>query len=102
MAAFAVLSGPATGGSGTYSYSATGLPAGLAMSATGFVSGMPTATAASAAFTVTTMDTYGGSQTTTSGCSISVAPGACRQRSVRGVRGVPWGRRFGDLLCVAS
>jgi hypothetical protein len=56
-------SAAATGGAGTLTYAATGLPAGLAISSTtGAISGTPTAVGTSK-FTVTAADAYGDSAT---------------------------------------
>jgi eukaryotic-like serine/threonine-protein kinase len=62
----------AAGGTGAYKWSATGLPAGLTMSAAGTISGTPTA-AATSTVTVTVTDSAAKPQTATASLSLSVA-----------------------------
>ena len=63
----------ATGGSGTYTWTATGLPAGLSItSATGEISGTPT-TAATSTVTVTVTDPSPPARTTSKSLSLVVA-----------------------------
>ena len=62
----------ASGGSGTDTWSATGLPAGLAMSATGTISGTPTATG-TYSVTVTVTDTASPAQTAMATLSLTVS-----------------------------
>ena len=62
----------ASGGTGTpYSYSATGLPAGITMSSTGIISGTPTVSG-TFSYTVTAKDKDG--HAGTSSCSVSINP----------------------------
>ena len=62
----------ASGGTGTgYTFTATGLPAGLTMSAGGTISGTPTASG-TFSYTVTVKDSAGNTGTTT--CSVAVSP----------------------------
>jgi choice-of-anchor A domain-containing protein len=62
----------ASGGTGTgYTFSATGLPAGLVMSASGTISGTPTVSG-TFSYTVTVKDSAG--NTGTINCSVTVAP----------------------------
>jgi Putative Ig domain len=64
----------ATGGTGTgYTFSATGLPAGLTMSSTGTISGTP-AVSGTSSYTVTITDSAG--NTGTVNCSVTVVPPA--------------------------
>jgi serine/threonine-protein kinase len=62
----------ATGGTAPYTYTATGLPAGLAMSAAGVISGTPTA-AATSSVTVTVTDSTATKQTATGAYSLTIA-----------------------------
>ncbi|MBZ5586435.1 MAG: putative Ig domain-containing protein, partial [Acidobacteriia bacterium] len=62
----------ATGGTGTgYTFSATGLPAGLTISSSGTISGTPTV---SGIFNYTVTVTDGGGHTGTVNCSVTVTP----------------------------
>ena len=61
----------ASGGGGSFSYTATGLPPGITLSPTGTLSGIPS-TAGSYTYEITTADTFG--QSVESSCSINVAP----------------------------
>jgi hypothetical protein len=63
----------ATGGTGTKTYSAPGLPGGLAIAATGTISGTPTA-AGTFTVTVTVKDTASPVQTATGTFTIVIAP----------------------------
>lgn len=63
-----------SGGSGTYTYTATGLVAGLSIDAsTGKVSGVPTATASSSSVTITATDSDGATGTYTGSLTIYAA-----------------------------
>jgi serine/threonine-protein kinase len=64
----------ATGGAGTFTYSASGLPAGLAMSTAGVISGTPAAVKAATLSTVTVTVTDTAGQTATGAYTITVAP----------------------------
>jgi hypothetical protein len=61
----------ATGGNGTYTFSATGLPAGLSMASTGTISGTPTVSG-TFSYTVTIKD--GAGNIGTVNCSVTVNP----------------------------
>jgi eukaryotic-like serine/threonine-protein kinase len=66
----------ATGGTGTKTYAATGLPAGLSIAAaTGTISGTPT-TAGTSTITVTVTDTASPAQTATGAFTLTVSPPA--------------------------
>jgi hypothetical protein len=56
----APMTTPATGGSGSYEYTATNLPSGLTMSLAGVISGTPDEVVTNATFTVTVTDTITG------------------------------------------
>ncbi len=71
--AIAPLTLTATGGTSPYAWSATGLPAGLAISEAGVVSGTPTATGASTV-TVTATDSTGASGSATFTFQVAAAP----------------------------
>ena len=64
---------PATGGSGSYTYTANTLPAGLAMSTSGAITGTPT-TAGTTNFTVTITDSLGGTGTQAESITINAVP----------------------------
>ncbi len=67
----------ASGGSTPYTWTATGLPAGMSINAgTGLISGTPT-TAASYSSTVTAKDTNGATGSATFGWTISTGSGGC-------------------------
>ena len=76
-----------TGGSGgPYTFSATGLPAGLVMSASGTISGTPTV---SGTFTYTVTITDSSGRTSTFTCSVSVnAPPSASCVAITAVQGV--------------
>ncbi|HLH18216.1 MAG TPA: putative Ig domain-containing protein [Bryobacteraceae bacterium] len=70
--AIAPVTMTATGGTGSgYTFSATGLPAGLSMAANGTISGTPTASG-TFSYTVTVTDSAG--HTGTFNCSVTIAP----------------------------
>jgi eukaryotic-like serine/threonine-protein kinase len=64
----------ASGGAGTFTYSAGGLPPGLAMSTAGVISGTPTTVKTSTTYTVTVTVTDTAGQTATGAYTITVAP----------------------------
>ena len=65
----------ATGGTGTLTWSATGLPAGLTMNASGVISGTPTATGTSSNVVVTVTDSATPPQTANKTYSITIGAG---------------------------
>ena len=84
----------ATGGSGTYSWGATGLPAGLSINGSnGVISGTPTATVANATVTVTASDTAVPPQSKSRVYTLTINPPptiastACRARRNSPIRG---------------
>ncbi len=69
--AIAPINAQATGGSGTgYAFTATGLPAGLSISATGQISGTPT-TAGSYSYTVNVTDSVGDTAAATGSITVN-------------------------------
>jgi hypothetical protein len=65
----------ATGGTGSYSWNATGLPAGMSInSGTGAISGTPTATVTNATVTVTATDTASPPQARSRNYSLTINP----------------------------
>jgi uncharacterized protein (TIGR03437 family) len=65
----------ASGGSGSYTWSASGLPAGLTISSAGQISGTPTATGTSSSVVVTATDsTAGATASTTFSITVTVQP----------------------------
>ncbi|GAA5189656.1 ExeM/NucH family extracellular endonuclease [Rugosimonospora acidiphila] len=72
--AIAALALSASGGTAPYTWTATGLPAGLTISSTGTVSGTPTA-AGSSSVTVTATDSTGASGSATFSFQVAGAPG---------------------------
>jgi hypothetical protein len=89
----------ATGGTGApYTFSATGLPAGVTISSGGTISGTPTVNG-SFNYTVTVKDKDG--NTGTKGCSVTVAPppvGSFRTQTQGGWGAKPSGNNPGALL----
>jgi hypothetical protein len=71
----------ATGGTGTYSFSATGLPTGITISAAGTISGTPTVSG-SFVYTVTVTDSKGNKGSSTCSITVGVSSNLC---------GLTWG-----------
>ncbi len=64
----------ASGGTGTLSWSATGLPSGLSISSSGSITGSPTVTGSAIPVTVTVTDAFGGTATKTFSLTVNAAP----------------------------
>ncbi|MES2179638.1 MAG: putative Ig domain-containing protein, partial [Gemmatimonadota bacterium] len=80
----------ASGGSGSgYTFSATGLPAGLSMAANGTISGTPTAGGSTASYSVTITDGAGNTATLTMNCPINIGypPITASCAAINGVMG---------------